>query len=37
VLGKPQRRQGGAYLWVPALVVVQRGEGGFDAFGLAGP
>jgi len=37
VLGKPQRRQGGAYLWVPALVFVQRGEGGFDAFGLARP
>ena len=25
VLGKPQRRQRGAYLWVPALVFVQRG------------
>jgi len=35
VLGKPQRRQGGAYLWAPALVFVQRGEGGFDALGLA--
>jgi hypothetical protein len=33
----PQRRQGGAYLWVPALVFVQRGEGGFDAFGRARP
>ena len=37
VLGKPQRRQGGAYLWVPALVFVQRGGGSFDAFGLARP
>ena len=37
VLGKPQRRQGGACLWVPALVFVQRGGGGFDAFGLARP
>jgi hypothetical protein len=37
VLGKPPRRQGGAYLWVPALVFVRRGEGGFDAFGLARP
>jgi hypothetical protein len=25
VLGKPQRRQGGALLWVPALVFVLGG------------
>jgi hypothetical protein len=37
VLGEPQAAQGGAYLWVSALVFVQRGEGGFDAFGLARP
>ena len=37
VLGEPQRRQGSAHLWVSALVFVQPGEGGFDAFGLARP